>query len=333
MASRAVVTTEPEGDPQKDWKVVTRDKPKASPGHVVVKIILRPVNPTDTLTPKYFLSHLKGKEVVIGSDGVGFVEEVGEGVTKVKVGQRVVPSFINQFFVYGNGSWQDYVEVKEEELFTIPESISDEIAAQFLINPWTVYGLVSDQAVPKGEYLLQNAAGSVIGRLVIQLAKHWGIKTINVVRREEQIEELKSLGADEVINSRKEDVIERVKGITGGKLAYGALDPVAGIGAKTIAKCVRNGGKVFIYGNMGTEDNDATIDIFDLGRVDIKWWGLNDFLKGPEQMQEVAAAVTKLLQDKVIVPPTGKVFKFEDFKGALLEADKPGRGGKVLLAS
>lgn len=85
-------------------------------------------------------------------------------MTKVKVGQRVVPSFLEEFYFYGNGSWQDYVEVKEEGLFTLPDSISDEVAAQFVVNTWTLYGLVKDLDVPKGEYLLQNAAGSVIGR-------------------------------------------------------------------------------------------------------------------------------------------------------------------------
>jgi NADPH:quinone reductase-like Zn-dependent oxidoreductase len=76
MAARAVVVTELMGDPQEVWKIVTKEKPHASPGHVVVHIVLRPVNPTDSLTPKYFLGHLKGKDVVIGSDGTGYVEEV-----------------------------------------------------------------------------------------------------------------------------------------------------------------------------------------------------------------------------------------------------------------
>lgn len=334
MANRAVVVTELAGDPQTAWKVVTKEKPSASPGEVVVRMTLRPVNPTDYLSPKYFLGHLQGKkDVVIGSDGVGYVEEVGEGVTKVKVGQRVVPSFLTQFFFNGYGSWQDYVEAKEEDLLLLPDSLSDEVAAQYVVNPWTLYGLVKEQEVPKGEYLLQNGSGSVVGRQVIQLAKYWGIKTINVVRRDDVIEELKSLGADEVINSSKEDVVARVKEITGGKGAYGALDAVAGKNTKTIVSSVRDGGKVFVYGNMGTPENEVTIGLFELGRVHIKWWSILDFLKGPGRMQEVAAAVSKLLEDKVIVPLTGKVFKLEEFREALLEADKPGRGGKVLIAS
>lgn len=77
MANRAVVVTELKGDPQTAWKVVNKEKPRASPGHVVVRMTLRPVNPTDHVSPRVFLGHLQGKQdVVIGSDGVGFVEEV-----------------------------------------------------------------------------------------------------------------------------------------------------------------------------------------------------------------------------------------------------------------
>jgi NADPH:quinone reductase-like Zn-dependent oxidoreductase len=82
--------------------------------------------------------------------------------------------------------------------------------------------------VPKGEYVIQSAAASVFGRMFIQLAKHKGIKTINLVRRDSQIEELKAIGADEVINYTKEDVVDRVKQLTGGKLAYAGIDCVCG---------------------------------------------------------------------------------------------------------
>ena len=62
------------------------------------------------------------------------------------------------------------------------------------INPMTVYGMLREHQIPKGEYLLQTAATSVLGRQMIALAKHYGVHTINVVRRKEAVEELKSLG-------------------------------------------------------------------------------------------------------------------------------------------
>ncbi len=62
------------------------------------------------------------------------------------------------------------------------------------INPMTVYGMLREQNIPKGEFLLQTAATSVLGRQMISLAKHYGVQTINVVRRKEAVDELKSIG-------------------------------------------------------------------------------------------------------------------------------------------
>ncbi|KAG6557910.1 hypothetical protein Mapa_000088 [Marchantia paleacea] len=124
----------------------------------------------------------------------------------------------------------------------------DEFAAQFFINPWDLYQMLKLMNIPKGEYLIQGAAASILGRQVITLAKHWGIKTINIVRRDSQIQELKDIGADYVLNSETEDIPAKVDEVTGGKKAYGALDPVLGEMTKILFASVRNGGQVLAYG-------------------------------------------------------------------------------------
>lgn len=83
----------------------------------------------------------------------------------MEVGQRVVP-FLWQAVEQGNGSWQEYVAVSEDLVWPVPASISTEVAAQFVMNPWTAFGLVQHVQVPAGEFLLQTAAGSVVGRQV-----------------------------------------------------------------------------------------------------------------------------------------------------------------------
>ncbi|EFJ34499.1 hypothetical protein SELMODRAFT_405891 [Selaginella moellendorffii] len=98
------------------------------------------------------------------SEGFGIVEEVGEGVRRVKKGDRVVPIFLWNYFSAKQGSWQDFVTVSEKDVILMPHDISDEDAAQLIINPWTGYGLLKDINAPKGSYVLQNGAGSVLGR-------------------------------------------------------------------------------------------------------------------------------------------------------------------------
>ena len=74
------------------------------------------------------------------------------------------------------------------------DALSDEVAAQFYVNPPTALGLLKVLGAPQGKWVLQTAAASVLGRMLIQLAKHQGVRTINVVRRRGAVEELKALG-------------------------------------------------------------------------------------------------------------------------------------------
>ncbi|KAL3698648.1 hypothetical protein R1sor_012724 [Riccia sorocarpa] len=319
-------------DPESTLEVVDKPIPSASPGHVVVHITLRPVNPYDLKLVR--LGLVAGKHsfpVTVGSEGFGIVHSVGEGVTTVKPGQRVIPMTMVAM-EEGNGSWQEYVSLKEEMVLPVPDTITDEAAAQFVVNPWTVIGLLRDIGVPKGEYLLQTAAGSVLGRQIIQLAKHKGIKTINLVRRPEQKEELKALGADEVICYTSEDVVSRVKEITGNKLAYGALDCVGGDVTKLVAASVRGGGHVFVYGSLASRD--LIVSIPDVLRgVTVRGWSLLVEWVLPEKRKIYSQETLEYMESKVIQPLAGEKFDLAQFKEAIKKSEEVGRGGKVLLVS
>ena len=100
----------------------------------------------------------------------------------------------------------------------VPDDIPDDQAAAYFVNPATVLAMARHiLAVPKGEWLLQSAAGSTLGRMIIALGKHDGFKTLNVVRRSEATLELKKLGGDAVISSSDGAIDQQVHRITGGK--------------------------------------------------------------------------------------------------------------------
>jgi trans-2-enoyl-CoA reductase len=258
--------------------------------------------------------------------------QVGEGVTVVRKGQRVVTITGTQVF-QGNGAFQDYILLDASLVWPVPDDMTEEQAAQFVINPWTSYSMVQDLQVPKGEYIIQSAAGSTLGKQVISLAKHWGIKTINVVRRSQQKAELLSLGADEVICSTEEDVVARVKEITAGKLAWGALDAVCGPMTATLGACVRSGGQIFIYGVLG--GTTLSMNTLDLWRdVQIRGWIIyNTIMPSAEKCQAVAAKVAPLVTSGVIPLAKCERWEFEDFLKAMEVAEKSGGAKKLLLVS
>ncbi|KAJ7550741.1 hypothetical protein O6H91_07G115500 [Diphasiastrum complanatum] len=310
--------------------------PQPAPGHVVVRMTLRPINPVDLMlvrNSRLALLHQEKGKVVIGSEGFGIVHETGESVTFFKPGQRVIPILYWKYYLAkGEGSWQDFVEVAEEDVILVPDCISDEAAAQFVINPWTVYGILVDLGISKGQYLLQNGAGSAVGRQLIQLAKRWGIKTINVVRRSSLKDDLKAIGADEVIDSSTEDVVQRITEITQGKGAFAAVDMLGGLNTKIAAASVRNNGSLFIIGKLASQD--IIVDFNDLVRnITVKFWGLTKFLEIPGRKEQVVKDVMKLFEENVFQPLTGNKYALLDFQVAIEESEKNASGGKVLLCS
>ncbi|KAG0589203.1 hypothetical protein M758_1G002200 [Ceratodon purpureus] len=315
-------------DPLSTLKLVSKPIPRPAPGQVVVHLKLRNIHVFDFIT-------LRGTGVANGtpgSEGYGIVHEVGKRVTKLHEGQRVVP-IITEAITKGNGTWQEYICLDAEFVWPLPDAITDEQAAQFVINPWTSYSMLKElAAVPEGEYLLQTAAGSTLGKQVITLAKHLNIKLINVVRRSEQKAELKALGAEEIICSGDEDVVARVKEITGGKGAWGALDAVAGTMTQTLASCMRDGGQIFVYGMLG--GLAASINVMDLWRnVQPVGWTLFKILLNPEKREACAAEVAALMIDGVIQVAEVEKYDLTDFKKAMVRADEVGSYRKILLAS
>lgn len=316
---------------------LVRDKavPRPGPGDVVVRMRMRAVHPADTYALMGFYPGFQPASfpATPGHEGMGQVATLGEGVTGLTVGQRVVPLLFDSIR-RGEGGWQQFVCLPAHDVFPIPDAVSDEAAAQLVINPLTAYGLIKDLAPPKGEYILQTAGNSVFARQVIALARHWGIKTINVVRRSESIPEIKALGGDEVISSGDEDVVARVAEITGGKMAYGAIDPVAGTSTKTTAACVRSRGTVFVFGAL--EANEFTVKNSDVvfRMVTIKgWWVFNyaDSLSKSEKSDAVRELLG-FLESGLVQPLAGEAYPLADFAKAVQAQHADAKAaGKLLL--
>lgn len=340
MSGNKALVVESYGDPQTDptagLNLVDLPVPTPAEGEVLVRLSLRPINPADVFSLCGFYKGFQPESLpaVPGLEGVGVVEAAGPGATKFTAGQRVVacpwPTKT------GNGTWQQLCVVPESLLLAVPDSVSDEAAAQFLVNPVTVYGFLEVLKVPQGEYLLQNAANSVLGKQLIALAHKKGIKTINIVRDLAKHEkELKDLGADVVLSSTDDDVPACVQEITGGKGAYAAVDPVGGPFTEKVTQSVRDSGTVIIYSAMGGLTANAGIP--DLLYRDVR---LRGFWLGPwlaneaENPAKVLSDLMGYLADKTIVPDSGKHYSMTDLASAkegILASLQQSRGGKLFL--
>lgn len=193
------------GEPTDVLTVTEKPVPQPGAGEVRVKIRFSPINPSDLL---YVRGHYSGVKPHFpsgaGFEGVGVIDAVGPEVDGLTVGQRVFARNSN------GGNWSQYAVVSAEKVWQVPDDVVDEQIASFMINPATAILMVRHVlAVPRGDWLLQSAAGGELGRMIIRLAKHDGIKTINIVRRREAVQELMDLGADEVIVSSEGPITNR----------------------------------------------------------------------------------------------------------------------------
>lgn len=269
-----------------------------------------------------------------GLDGVAKVVRNGPGTTGAfSPGQRVVAATWHT--KEGNGSWAQYVTVKEDRLIAVPDSMSDEAACQFLTNPLTVVGFFEAFPILKpGDWILNIAGASALGQMVIKIAHKRGYKTISTVRQESQVQMLKDIGADAVIVSTKEKLSERVMEITGGMGAKLSLDPVGGDGTAEVMSSTCAGGQVVIYGALS--GLQATLNIPDsiFRNVSVSgFWvaqWLTEVLRGDERKRILQETVA-LMEDGTLVGTVGKTFPLKDVGLAIQASIAAGKEGKVLL--
>lgn len=317
------------GHPAEVLRVEEVARPEPGAGEVLLRMRARPVNPSDLLTVRGLYGSLPGLPATPGLEGMGEVAEVGAGVTHLRPGQRVIPLGVA-------GTWQEYLVAGAAQVMPVPDQISDQTAAQFVVNPLTAWiMLVEELGVRPGEWLLQTAAGSTLGRVVLQLARLRGFKTINVVRRREQAEELRALGADEVISTDDEDLVTRVMEITGGAGVSKAIDAVGGQTGGEAVRALGRGGVLLVYGLLSMEPTpiDGGRMIFNTSTVRGFWLGEWFRSAPPERQLSVTSELLRLMAAGEVVPPVEAEYPLEEVLAAVEHSVRPGRGGKVLLVS
>jgi NADPH:quinone reductase-like Zn-dependent oxidoreductase len=315
------------GNPAEVLRVEDVPKPEPGAGQVLVRMRARPINPSDLLTVRGLYGSLPVPPATPGLEGVGEVAELGEGVAHLRAGQRVIPLGVA-------GTWQEFIVAPAAQLIPVPDAVGDQTAAQFVVNPLTAWIMTIEELdLQPDEWLLQTAAGSTLGRVVLQIAKQHGFKTINVVRRREQAEELKALGADEVICSDDEDIPQRVREITGKEGLKKAIDAVGGETGAAVVRALGRGGVLLVYGLLS--ERPMPIDggrmIFTSATVRGFWLGEWMRSAPPERQQAVTAEMLRSMATQEIVPPVEAEYPLADILAAVEHSERPGRSGKVLL--
>jgi NADPH:quinone reductase-like Zn-dependent oxidoreductase len=304
-------------------------EPAPGPGEALVQMRLRPINPADLLTVRGLYGVRPRLPAVPGYEGVGVVAALGEGVSAPAIGTRVVP-------LGSNGTWQEVCVARASALLPVPDAIPDASAAQFVVNPLTAIAMVEQvlQTGP-GDWLLQTAAGSTLGRLVLQLARIGGFRTVNLVRRPEQAAELRDLGADLVATPDEPDLAQRVAEATRGAPLTRAIEAAGGRMGAVALSLLSPGGTLLSYGMMSGKPIPVDPGMLVFRDVGLRGFWLTNWMRqaGADGRAALIARLSGLMSAGLLVPPVSVIRPLAEVADAVADAERPGRAGKVLLAS
>jgi NADPH:quinone reductase-like Zn-dependent oxidoreductase len=210
-------------------------------GEVVVAIQASAINPADLLMFEALYPGPTDYPAPVGIEGAGQVVEAGEGVSDLQIGDKVLS--------LGRANWAEKVRDDATRFIKIPDGIDIRQAAMLKANPPSAELMLRDYAkLAPGDWVIQDAANSAVGRHVIKLAARRGLKTVNVVRRAELIDELTALGADLVMVAGP-DLGKRVRAEIGDDANMPlAIDAIGGSACLDLADCLSDGGIIVNYG-------------------------------------------------------------------------------------
>jgi NADPH2:quinone reductase len=317
------------GDPADVLHV--RDVPlrEPGPGEVRVRMLASPINPSDLLTVRGEYGRRPPLPATPGFEGVGVVEAAGRGLLgRLRLGRRV--AVLNS----QAGNWQEQVVIPAIHVVPVPNALSNEQAATFFVNPASAFIMTRAVLnVPPGAWLLQTAAGSALGRMVIRLGRHFGFRTLNVVRRREQAEDLLQAGGDAVIATDHEAIEERVPALTQGAGVPFALDAVGGTTGSAVARCLARRGRLLVYGTLAEEPLAVHPRHLIVGEKRIEGFWLSEWASRQSRlaMFRLFRRISSLLVKGVLTTEIGATFSLHDVQAAVRQAATPGRHGKVLL--
>jgi mitochondrial enoyl-[acyl-carrier protein] reductase / trans-2-enoyl-CoA reductase len=293
-------------------------------GEIVIDVLAFPINPADLLFCRGRYQSPVRLPATPGAECVGRVAALGSGVTDLRPGDPVTH--------LQRENWVQRRRVAAADAIPLPPGLDVMQAAMLRINPATALCLLEDHVgLRLGDWVIQNAANSAVGRHLTALARGRGVHTISVVNRSDVAAELQALGADAVLQDGP-DLAERAAATAGGAPIRLGIDAVGGEAGRRIGDCLADGGVVVSYGALS--GNDPMLSRTALMRgVGVTGFGLSNGLarRTRTQVRELYADLAAKIRGGVLHAPIEATYGIDAIKEALAHAQRRGRHGKVLV--
>jgi NADPH:quinone reductase-like Zn-dependent oxidoreductase len=318
--------------------LVERTDPVPPPGHVLVRVRAASLNYRDLLTVQGLYNPKQPLPLVPLSDGVGEVLRAGDGVTRVKTGQRVAGAFCQRWIAGPptkakllsalggplDGMLCDHIVLHEEGLVPVPETLSDEEAATLpcaAVTAWSA--LVAQGGLRPGQTLVVLGTGGV-SIFALQIAKLVGARVIVTSSSDAKLERARGLGADEGVNYKTTpDWPKRVRELTGGEGADHVLEVGGGGTFPLSVRATRVGGTISLIGVLA--GNTTDVNLAPILMQNIRVQGV---IVGS---RETAEAAYRALAQHRLRPVVDRVFPFAEARAAMEWMAGQQHFGKIVI--
>ncbi len=296
-----------------------------SADEVNLRIEVAPINPAEILIMEGKYASKPPLPARLGIEGVGTITAVGDGVQDFAVGDRVMSM--------GRANWAQEIQVPASTLIKVSTEADLLQIGMLKVNPATAKFMLDRYVDLKpGDWVVQNAGNSAVGRYLIQLAKAKGVHSINIVRREGLEQELTEIGADLVLVDG-EDLPEKVRAELGDANIPLAIDAVAGKATLSLGGILSEEGTVVNYGLLSGEPCQLTADMVVFKGITLTGFWLAKTLGAmtAEAKQQLYGELESLVASGKISTPVEATYHLGQLEEALRHAYRGGRSGKVLF--
>jgi len=301
------------------------ETPHPSPGEVRVKIAVSGINPSDVKSRQGSSRKITYPRVIPHSDGAGVIDEVGDGVSKTRIGERV--------WVW-NGQWKrpfgtgaEFIVLPATQAVVLPEKVSFDAGACLGIPAMTAAHAIALADVGKGTTILVSGGAGAVSQYVLQFAKAKGAVCLTTISSPDKAKAAQEAGADHIINYKRDSVGDRVMELTGKRGVDVVIDMDLTANAKLLPAVLRTKGNVIVYGTGPEATIPAAFCL--VNSIRLQFFLVYE-LDATERERAIATIDSALKQGVLLNRVAQPTFRLDDIAAAH-EAVERGSLGNVLM--
>lgn len=314
------------GEPQDVLAVHDAPTPEPAAGQVRIRTTLSAIHNHDLWTVRGTYGYRPTLPAIGGTEAVGVIDAVGEGVDAALIGRRVTTAA-------GRGTWAEAFLAPASAVIPLPDAITDEAGAQLMAMPFSALALLETLNVQPGDWIIQNAANGAVGRTLALLGRARGVNVINLVRRQDGVTDLAAQGIEHTFATDTDHWKDDVRALVGDAPIRAAVDSIGGSASGDLAQLLGMDGTLVSFGSMKGEAMQISSGDVIFKHLTVKgFWGsriIGDMT--PEERARLTRELVTLVASGDLPLPVGGTYALADIRDAVTASLTPGKTGKILL--